>query len=156
MKYISFAIPCYNSAEYMEHAIQSILPAGEDVEIIVVNDGSKDETAEIAARYEKEYPTIVKAVNKENGGHGDAVNVGLDHATGLYYKVVDSDDWVDEEALFKILDVVKSFVERKKEVDMVISNYVYEKVVNFYGCPVCFHAFCRHSACIRGTVQSGF
>ena len=128
MKYISFAIPCYNSAEYMEHAIQSILPAGEDVEIIVVNDGSKDETTEIAARYEKEYPTIVKAVNKENGGHGDAVNVGLDHATGLYYKVVDSDDWVDEEALFKILDVVKSFVERKKEVDMVISNYVYEKV----------------------------
>ena len=128
MKYISFAIPCYNSAEYMEHAIQSILPAGEDVEIIVVNDGSKDETAEIAARYEKEYPTIVKAVNKENGGHGDAVNGGLDHATGLYYKVVDSDDWVDEEALFKILDVVKSFVERKKEVDMVISNYVYEKV----------------------------
>lgn len=128
MKYISFAIPCYNSAEYMEHAIQSILPAGEDVEIIVVNDGSKDETAEIAARYEKEYPTIVKAVNKENGGHGDAVNVGLDHATGLYYKVVDSDDWVDEEALFKILDVVKSFVEQKKEVDMVISNYVYEKV----------------------------
>ncbi len=112
----------------MEHAIQSILPAGEDVEIIVVNDGSKDETAEIAARYEKEYPTIVKAVNKENGGHGDAVNVGLDHATGLYYKVVDSDDWVDEEALFKILDVVKSFVEQKKEVDMVISNYVYEKV----------------------------
>ena len=128
MKYISFAIPCYNSTEYMEHAIQSILPAGEDVEIIVVNDGSKDETAEIAARYEKEYPTIVKAVNKENGGHGDAVNVGLDHATGLYYKVVDSDDWVDEEALFKILDVVKSFVEQKKEVDMVISNYVYEKV----------------------------
>ena len=128
MKYISFAIPCYNSAEYMEHAIQSILPAGEAVEIIVVNDGSKDETAEIAARYEKEYPTIVKAVNKENGGHGDAVNVGLDHATGLYYKVVDSDDWVDEEALFKILDVVKSFVEQKKEVDMVISNYVYEKV----------------------------
>ena len=128
MKYISFAIPCYNSAEYMEHAIQSILPAGEDVEIIVVNDGSKDETAEIAARYEKEYPTIVKAVNKENGGHGDAVNVGLDHATGLYYKVVDSDDWVDEEALFKILDVVKSFAEQKKEVDMVISNYVYEKV----------------------------
>ena len=112
----------------MEHAIQSILPAGEDVEIIVVNDGSKDETAEIAARYEKEYPTIVKAVNKENGGHGDAVNVGLDHATGLYYKVVDSDDWVDEEALFKILDVVKSFAEQKKEVDMVISNYVYEKV----------------------------
>ncbi len=94
----------------------------------MVNDGSKDETAEIAARYEKEYPTIVKAVNKENGGHGDAVNVGLDHATGLYYKVVDSDDWVDEEALFKILDVVKSFVEQKKEVDMVISNYVYEKV----------------------------
>ena len=65
MKYISFAIPCYNSAEYMEHAIQSILPAGEDVEIIVVNDGSKDETAEIAARYEKEYQSIRKMADME-------------------------------------------------------------------------------------------
>ena len=92
MKYISFAIPCYNSEAYMEKAIQSILPGGEDVEIIVVNDGSSDGTSEVAKKYEEKYPGIVKAVDKENGGHGDAVNTGLAHATGVYFKVVDSDD----------------------------------------------------------------
>ena len=128
MKYISFAIPCYNSETYMEKAINSILVGGEDVEIIVVNDGSKDGTQAIAERYQEKYPTIVKAVSKENGGHGDAVNWGLRHATGKYFKVVDSDDWVDEESLHKILEAVKNFVEAETEVDMIIANYVYEKV----------------------------
>lgn len=128
MKYITFAIPCYNSAEYMDHAIESILKGGEDVEIIIVNDGSKDNTPEIAKRYEAQYPTIVKAVDKENGGHGDAVNTGLKHATGLYFKVVDSDDWVDEASLAKILEVLHQLVDEDKMVDMLVSNYVYEKV----------------------------
>ena len=117
MKYISFAIPCYNSEAYMEKAINSILVGGEDVEIIVVNDGSKDGTQEIAERYQEKYPTIV-----------NAVNCGLEHATGKYFKVVDSDDWVDEEALLKVLDTIKGFVKDESEVDMVIANYVYEKV----------------------------
>ena len=128
MKYISFAIPCYNSEEYMEHAIESILKGGEDVEILIVNDGSKDRTSEIAREYERKYPTIVKAIDKENGGHGDAVNTGLRHATGLYFKVVDSDDWVDESSLMKILDTLHMLVEQNKMVDMLVSNYVYEKV----------------------------
>ena len=128
MKYISFAIPCYNSEEYMEHAIESILKAGEDVEIIIVNDGSKDHTSEIAKRYEKQYPTIVKAIDKENGGHGDAVNTGLLHATGLYFKVVDSDDWVEETSLMKILETLRDLVAQNQMVDMLVSNYVYEKV----------------------------
>ena len=128
MKYITFAIPCYNSEEYMEHAINSILPAGEDVEILVVNDGSKDQTTEIGKRYEAMYPGIVRVIDKENGGHGDAVNAGLSQASGVYFKVVDSDDWVDEEALMKILNKVKEFVRTESVVDMIISNYVYEKV----------------------------
>lgn len=128
MKYISFAIPCYNSQDYMAHAIESILPGGEDIEIIIVNDGSKDRTSEIAHEYMEKYPTIIKVVDKENGGHGDAVNSGLMHATGKYFKVVDSDDWVDEEALLKVLDMIKGFVKDESEVDMVIANYVYEKV----------------------------
>ena len=110
MKYISFAIPCYNSQDYMAHAIESILPGGEDVEIIIVNDGSKDDTLKIAREYEGKYPDIVRVVDKENGGHGDAVTAGLTHASGSYFKVVDSDDWVGE------------------EIDMLVSNYVYEKV----------------------------
>lgn len=128
MKYISFAIPCYNSEAYMEKAINSILVGGEDVEIIVVNDGSKDGTQEIAERYQEKYPTIVKAVAKPNGGHGDAVNCGLENATGKYFKVVDSDDWVDEDALHKILDVLRHMEEDGMELDMLIANYVYEKV----------------------------
>ena len=95
MKLLSFAIPCYNSADYMEKCIKSVLIGGEDVEVIIVDDGStKDDTAEIADRYAKMYPTIVKAVHQENGGHGQAVNTGLAHATGKFFKVVDSDDWV--------------------------------------------------------------
>ena len=125
MKYISFAIPSYNSQEYMSHAIESILVGGEDVEIIIVNDGSSDDTSKIAPEYEEKYPTIIKAVDKENGGHGDAVNSGLTHATGKYFKVVDSDDWVDAEALRKILEFLKKLESEDEEVDMLISNYVY-------------------------------
>ncbi len=127
MKYISFAIPCYNSAEYMEHAVESILEGGEDVEILIVNDGSKDETSEIAKKFEEKYPTIVKAIDKENGGHGDAVNVGLRHAAGKYFKVVDSDDWVDKSALSRILQLMHEWEDAGEEVDMLVSNYVYEK-----------------------------
>ena len=128
MKYISFAIPCYNSEEYMSHAIESVLTGGDDVEIIIVNDGSKDKTSEIAHEYREKYPNIIKVVDKENGGHGDAVNSGLSSATGKYFKVVDSDDWVDEESLQKILELLRHFEEEDQEIDMLISNYVYEKV----------------------------
>ena len=128
MKLLSFAIPCYNSAAYMEHCIESLLPGGEDVEIIIVNDGStKDNTAEIADAYAAKYPTIVKAIHQENGGHGEAVNAGLRNATGLYFKVVDSDDWVDLEAYQKVLATLKELAGGDTVLDMLISNYVYEK-----------------------------
>ena len=128
MKYISFAIPSYNSQDYMSRAIESILPGGDDVEIIIVNDGSDDGTLEIAREYKKKYPGIVKVVDKENGGHGDAVNSGLAGATGKYFKVVDSDDWVDGEALERIIAFLKELEREDKEIDMLVSNYVYEKV----------------------------
>ena len=128
MKIISFGVPCYNSEAYMEKCIDSLLVGGEDVEIIIVNDGSKDGTAEIADAYASKYPGIVKAVHQENGGHGEAVNAGLRNASGMYYKVVDSDDWLDKESLKRVIEVLKSFVENKKRVDLMICNYVYEHV----------------------------
>ena len=128
MKIVSFVIPCYNSAEYMDKCVESLLPGGEDVEIIIVDDGSVDNTLEIANGYVEKYPTIVKAVHKENGGHGDAVNTGLKNATGLYFKVVDSDDWVDGEAYEKVLETLKRLVAEGNCVDMLLTNYVYEKV----------------------------
>lgn len=127
MKLLTVAIPCYNSQDYMEHAVETALVGGEDVEIILVNDGSSDKTAEIADRLQKEHSTIVRAIHQENGGHGAAVNTGLANASGLYYKVLDSDDWFDRGAFLKILDVLRSFVEDGSGVDMLLANYVYEK-----------------------------
>lgn len=111
----------------MAHAIDSILPGGKDVEIIIVNDGSRDRTSEIAHEYRERYPDIIRVVDKENGGHGDAVNSGLRNASGKYFKVVDSDDWVDEESLHKILKLLRDLEEEDQEIDMLVSNYVYEK-----------------------------
>lgn len=128
MKLLSIAIPCYNSESYMENCIKSLLPGGDDVEILVVDDGStKDRTAEIADEYERKYPGIVKAIHQENGGHGEAVNAGIRNATGLYFKVVDSDDWVDKDAYMAILAKLKELAGGEQTLDMLISNYVYEK-----------------------------
>ncbi len=128
MKLLSIAIPCYNSEEYMEKCIKSLLPGGEDVEILVVDDGSKDMTPEIADAYEKKYPGIVRAIHQENGGHGAAVNAGIQNATGLFFKVVDSDDWVDLESYRAILAKLKELAGGSETLDMMISNFVYEKV----------------------------
>lgn len=125
MKLLSVAIPCYNSEGYMENCIQSLLVGGDEVEIIIVNDGSKDATAEIADRWAAAHPDIIKAVHQENAGHGGAVNAGLEAATGRYFKVVDSDDWVDAEAYSQILTTIQAFGDQGP--DMLISNYVYEK-----------------------------
>ncbi len=127
MKLLTFAIPSYNSQDYMEHCIESLLPGGEDVEIIIVDDGSKDRTAEIADEYERKYPGIVRAIHQENGGHGEAVNTGIRNATGLYFKVVDSDDWVDLDAYMAILEKLRELAGGQKTLDMFIANYVYEK-----------------------------
>ena len=127
MKLLSIAVPCYNSAAYMRKCIDSLLPGGEDVEIIIVNDGSNDSTPDIAEEYRERYPGIIKVVNKENGGHGSAVNAGIEHARGLYFKVVDSDDWVSQSAYIRILDKIKELLKSGKSIDMFISNYVYEK-----------------------------
>ena len=125
MKLLSVAVPCYNSEAYMRHCIDTLLTGGDEMEILVVNDGSKDGTAAIAEEYAAQYPQQVKAVHKENGGHGDAVMHGLRAATGLYFKVVDSDDWVDTDALQKVLAVLREHTE--KQIDLLVCNYVYDK-----------------------------
>ena len=127
MKLLSVVIPCYNSQEYMKYCIESLLPGGEDVELLIVNDGSSDKTSEIANEYAKAYPSIIRAIHQINGGHGEAVNTGIKNATGLYLKVVDSDDWVDTRAYLKILNILKELTNENKSIDMFISNFVYEK-----------------------------
>ena len=128
-KIITFAVPCYNSAEYMDHCVETLLTGGSDIEIILVDDGStKDDTPAKCDAWAEKYPDIVRAIHQENGGHGEGVNQGLRHATGLYYKVVDSDDWLDAEALQKVLTRLRLFAAEEHLVDMLVTNYVYEHV----------------------------
>ena len=130
-KVITFGIPSYNAAKDMDHCITSILEGSNyatDIEIIIVDDGSKDETAAKADEWETRYPGIIRAVHQENGGHGIAVLSGLREAQGTYYKVVDSDDWLDGAALSTMLSILRGFEERDQRVDLFVSNYVYEKV----------------------------
>lgn len=126
MKYITFAVPCYNSQDYMDRCIKSLLIGGEDVEIIIIDDGSMDSTAEIADYYEILYPNIVRVVHKTNGGHGSGVNTGMALAQGLYFKVVDSDDWLDKEAYLTLLEQMKQQYEKKVQPDLIVCNYVYD------------------------------
>ncbi len=127
MKMISFAVPCYNSQDYMRNCIESLLTGGDRVEILIVDDGSKDNTLQIAREYENNYPDLIRVIHKENGGHGDALMAGLAAAVCPYFKVVDSDDWVDTEALQQVLDVLETQWKKRKPIDMLITNYVYCK-----------------------------
>ena len=90
MKILSVAIPCYNSESYMRKCIDSLLPGGDDIELLIIDDGStKDHTLEIARSYEALYPGIVRVIHQNNKGHGGAVNTGISEASGVYFKVVD-------------------------------------------------------------------
>jgi glycosyltransferase involved in cell wall biosynthesis len=125
MKLLSIVVPSYNSQDYLEACINSLITQREFVEIIIVNDGSKDKTEIIGAEFVDKYPDCVKLINKINGGHGSAVNTGIENATGIYFKVVDSDDWVDQKAYSKVIETLLKF--EVKQIDMLLSNYVYEK-----------------------------
>lgn len=129
MYLITFAVPCYNSAGYMRRCIDTLLTGGEDVEIIIVNDGSTDETGKIAREYAERFPNVT-AVNQANGGHGSGVNKGLELARGLYFKVVDSDDWLETAALHTLLDTLWEHLEQDTPADLYLTNFVYEKVVD--------------------------
>ncbi len=122
-KLLTVTVPCYNSQDYMENCVKSLLTGGERVEIIIIDDGSKDDTGRIADAYAAAYPTIVKAVHQENGGHGAGINQGLAHATGTYFKVVDSDDTVSLD-FPAFLDKLEQ-CEAQGGADLVVTNYYY-------------------------------
>lgn len=100
-KVLTLTIPSYNAEAFLDQAIESIVaaPSIDLVDVIIVNDGSTDATASIAEGYCCQYPNSIRLINKPNGGHGSAVNTGIEHAEGTYFKIVDADDWVDSEAL---------------------------------------------------------
>lgn len=126
MKYITFTVPCYNSAAYMRRCLDSLLVYQEEVEIIIVDDGSTDATPDIADAYALQYPETVRVIHKENGGHGSGVNAGLAAAKGKYFKVVDSDDWLDARSLQKTLFRIMQWERNHEQADLIVCNYVYD------------------------------
>ena len=121
MKYITFVIPSYNSAEYLHYALDSLICAGDDIEVLIINDGSKDDTLKIAKEYEIKYPNIFRAIDQDNLGHGGVINRGLKEAKGKYFKVLDSDDWVDEKKIKKLIEYIKN----EENPDLFVTDYVY-------------------------------
>ena len=141
MKILTIAVPCYNSEAYMKKTIDHLAVGGDEVEVLIIDDGSKDNTMEVAKKLEKTYPTVVRAIHQENKGHGGAVNTGIREATGVYFKVCDSDDYFEYDAYMKLLDVLRDSILTAKEPDIVITNYVYDKqgvkhkkVMRYTGC----------------------
>ena len=123
MKILTIAIPCYNSEAYMKKAIDFALAGGEDVEILIIDDGSTDGTLEIARQYETNHPNQIRAIHQENKGHGGAVNTAIANAEGIYFKVCDSDDWLDGESLRRAIQALKEAVAGSVTLDAMICNY---------------------------------
>ena len=140
LKLITFTVPCYNSAGYMSKCVDSLLTAGPEADILLIDDGSTDGTAAIADRYAAQHPGIVRVIHQRNGGHGEGVNQGIAHAEGLYFMVVDSDDWLDAAALERLMGRLRDFAMQASPVDLVVCNYVYEhaadntrRVIDYHG-----------------------
>ena len=140
LKLITFTVPCYNSAAYMEHCVDTLLKAGDEADILLVDDGSTDKTAAIADKYAADHPGVVRVIHQRNGGHGEGVNQGIANALGLYFMVVDSDDWLDVDALSQLMTRLRGFAQQITPIDLVVCNYVYEhsadgtrRVMNFKG-----------------------
>lgn len=127
-KVLTVVVPCYNSAAYLRRCVDSLVPGGDAVEILLVDDGSWDETPALVDEYAARFPGTVRAIHQPNGGHGAAINTGLAHATGRYVKIVDSDDWLDADAYGAVLQQLRRFAADDADVDVLVSNFVYEKV----------------------------
>lgn len=104
-KILTVVIPSYNVEKYLQQTLDSFLSDEvlEKIEVVVVDDGSKDRTAEIGCEYQDKYPDTFRVISKPNGGHGSTINTGIGAARGKYFKVVDGDDWVDTEEFVKLV-----------------------------------------------------
>lgn len=121
-KILTIIVPCYNSAEYLERCVDSLLGGGKRVEIILVDDGSTDATGAMLDGYARDYQNI-RVIHQENRGHGGAINHALSVARGQYVKIVDSDDWLDPNAYQAVLN----FLTGHEPVDLLVCNYLYDK-----------------------------
>lgn len=121
-KLLSLIIPTYNMERYLDRCLSSLIVEHgiERLEILVVNDGSKDRSSAIAHSYQERYPNVFYVIDKENGNYGSCINRALKEATGKYIKVLDADDFFDTKVLQDYLDLLETL-----DVDLVVTNYAY-------------------------------
>ena len=119
-KLLTVVVPTYNVEKYIKQNLESFVVEDvmDDLEVLVVNDGSTDGAVEIAKEFVEKYPNTFRIVNKENGGHGSTINRGIKEAAGKYFKVVDADDWVLKPGLIKLMEAL-----RARNSDLVVSNF---------------------------------
>lgn len=120
-KLLTVVIPSYNVEQYLNQTLESFVIDSQwlgKLEILIVDDGSKDHTADIGREYEHRYPGIFHVISKENGGHGSTINRGIQEAKGKYFKVVDGDDWVDSNGFQNFVKMLE-----RCDTDFVIANY---------------------------------
>ena len=124
MKELSIIVPIYNMEKYIDRCVQSILDAklNDSIEVLLINDGSQDNSQEIMDNYYKQYPNIIRVFNKENGGHGSVIKFGIDKSEGKYLKVLDSDDYFNTENLIQLM----AFLDKNEDVDLIITSYYKE------------------------------
>ena len=121
MKTLTITVPAYNMEDYIEKCLSSMLnPEIEDrLEVLIINDGSTDNTSTIVSKFCQKKPNVFRLINKKNGGHGSAINRGIEEASGKYFKLVDADDWVNIEYLVYLMNNIID----KLDVDVVASDY---------------------------------
>ncbi len=124
---LSVVVPAYNSADYLDRSLTSLIGYGTALEVIVVDDGSTDATPAMADAWARAHPDVIRVIHQANAGHGGALNTGIAAARGTYLKVLDSDDWADRRAMVDLLNQLGADRAAGREIDLVVSNYVYEK-----------------------------
>lgn len=124
MKTLTVSVASYNIEKFINQALEPFLSDGirDDVEVIIVNDGSKDQTSEIAHSYAEKYPSTFIVVDKENGGYGSTINASLPMASGKYYKLLDGDDWYNPNCLKEYIDLLKDSDE-----DLIITSGIWKE-----------------------------
>lgn len=124
-KLLTISVASYNVEKYLAQVLESCMinTAKEDLDIIVVDDGSKDKTKKIAEEYQEKYPEFIRCISKENGGYGSTINTSLKYAQGKYFKILDGDDWYNTEELQILVEKL-----RDCDSDMIVNDYteVYE------------------------------
>lgn len=118
-KILTIIIPTYNMEKYLRHCLDSlIVPNMDKVEVLVINDGSKDSSSAIGHEYQDKYPQTFRVIDKENGNYGSCVNRGLKEATGKYVKVLDADDSFENDNFNLFIDQLE-----KNDYDVILTDY---------------------------------